>query len=134
MGAIKDITDLKILIVEDQDDVRKLIQDMLEDMEVAKTFEAKDGQQAFEFIDAAFDFVDLIICDWNMPEMTGLELLQQIRTTDQNVPFLMVTGRMDMDSVVQAKNSGVTAYIAKPFSPVQLETKIRAVLKTLQAA
>ena len=128
------MSDLKILVVEDQDDVRKMIKDMLENMGVAKVFEAKDGQQAFEFIDAAFDFVDLIICDWNMPELTGVELLRQIRATDEKVPFLMVTGRMDMDSVVEAKNSGVTAYIAKPFSAVQLEAKIRVVLKGLQSS
>lgn len=134
MTTKKNMSDLKILVVEDQDDVRKMIKDMLENMSVAKVFEAKDGQQAFEFIDAAFDFVDLIICDWNMPELTGVELLRQIRATDENVPFLMVTGRMDMDSVVEAKNSGVTAYIAKPFSAVQLEAKIRVVLKGLQSS
>ncbi len=134
MTTQKNMSDLKILVVEDQDDVRKMIKDMLENMGVAKVFEAKDGQQAFEFIDAAFDFVDLIICDWNMPELTGVELLRQIRATDEKVPFLMVTGRMDMDSVVEAKNSGVTAYIAKPFSAVQLEAKIRVVLKGLQSS
>lgn len=128
----KDISEVKVLIVEDQDDVRHLLRDMLTVMGVAEIFEAKDGKKAFEFIDAAFDFVDLIICDWNMPEMTGVELLQQIRAVDQSIPFLMVTGRLDMDSVVEAKNSGVTAYIAKPFSSVQLESKVRSVLEKIK--
>lgn len=132
MLGIKEISKIKVLIVEDQDDVRQLLHDMLTDMGVAEIFEAKDGKKAFEFIDAAFDFVDLIICDWNMPEMTGVELLQQIRAVDQSIPFLMVTGRLDMDSVVEAKNSGVTAYIAKPFTPVQLEAKVRAVLQNMK--
>ena len=72
------------------------------------------------FIDSAFDFVNVIICDWNMPNMNGVEFLRQLRSVDAEIPFLMVTGRTDVNSVVEAKSSGVTAYISKPFSPQQL--------------
>ncbi len=127
----KKLEDLKILIVDDQGDARTLIRNMLTEYGVHQVFEASDGRQALSFIDAAFDFVDFIICDWNMPSISGVELLRQIRTVDASIPFLMVTGRDDMDSVIEAKSSGVTAYIRKPFSAAQLEAKMRIASKRI---
>ncbi len=123
----KKIFDLKVLVVDDQPDARAMIRNMMAEIGITQIFEASDGRQALAFIDAAFDFTDMIVCDWNMPNMTGVELLRQIRSVDPSIPFLMVTGRGDMDSVVEAKGSGVTAYIVKPFSPKQLEAKLRIV-------
>jgi len=127
--AATNIEDLKILIVEDQADTRAMMKEMMTELGITQIFEAKDGRQALEFIDTAFDFVDMVVCDWNMPSMSGVELLRQIRTVDTSLPFLMVTGRDDMDSVVEAKSSGVTAYIRKPFSAAQLEAKMRIASK-----
>ncbi|MDH5722053.1 MAG: response regulator [Alphaproteobacteria bacterium] len=127
-GSI-DFSKIKILVVDDQNEARAMIKNMLTEMGVTQVFEAPDGRQALAFIDTAFDFVDLIICDWNMPGLTGVELLRQLRTVYTDVPFLMVTGRSDMASVSEAKSSGVTAYICKPFSADQLETKLRIVIK-----
>jgi two-component system chemotaxis response regulator CheY len=121
------LEDLKVLIVDDQAEARSLLKEMLFDMGVTQIFESKDGRQALEFVDAAFDFVDVIVCDWNMPGLSGVQLLRQIRSADSSIPFLMVTGRDDMESVLEAKNSGVTAYIRKPYSSVQLEAKLRIV-------
>lgn len=121
--------DLKVLIVDDQEDARDMLRDMLMNIGITQVFESKDGRQALEFVDAAFDFVDVIICDWNMPALTGVELLRQIRSADPNLPFLMVTGRNDRESVLEAKKSGVTAYIRKPYSASQLEAKLRIVMK-----
>ncbi|MCK5373979.1 MAG: response regulator [Alphaproteobacteria bacterium] len=129
---IKNIEDLKILVVDDQPEARAMLKDMIVGMGVTQIFESKDGRQALEFIDAAFDFVDIIVCDWNMPSMNGVELLRQIRSVDPEMPFLMVTGRTDIDSVVEAKSSGVTAYIRKPFSPAQFEAKLRIVSKKVR--
>lgn len=125
--------DLKVLLVEDQSEARAMIRNMLSEIGVTQIFEAPDGREALKFIDNAFDFIDLIICDWNMPSMTGVELLRQLRTVYTDVPFLMVTGRSDFDSVVEAKTSGVTAYIKKPFSAAQLEAKIKIVLQRMAA-
>lgn len=122
------ISDLKVLIVEDQADARAMIRNMLMELNINQIFESPDGREALKFVDSAFDFIDLIVCDWNMPEMSGVELLRQIRTVDGEVPFLMVTGRSDLGSVVEAKTSGVTGYIAKPFSSQQLEAKLRIIL------
>lgn len=124
--------DIKALIVEDQAEARVMLKDMLSDMGVTQIFESKDGREALNFIDAAFDFVDVIVCDWNMPSLNGVELLRQIRTVFPDLPFLMVTGRNDIDSVIEAKSSGVTAYISKPFSSAQLEAKLRIVLKRVK--
>ncbi len=125
---MSDLFQLKVLLVEDQCDARSLMRGMLGEMGVTQIFESKDGREALQFLDAAFDFIDMIICDWNMPGMTGLELLRQLRTVDPDLPFLMITSRSDMESVVAAKSANVTGYIRKPFSPAQLEAKIRVIL------
>jgi len=129
-----DFNNLKILIVEDQADARAILRNMLGELGINQIFEASDGKEALQFMDAAFDYVDMIICDWNMPEMTGLELLRQLRGAHTNIPFLMITGRGDMESVMNAKNSGVNGYIRKPFSPAQLEVKLRVLMQRYEAA
>ena len=127
------LEDLKILIVEDQAEARAMLRNMLAELGVTQIFEAKDGREALAFVDSAFDFIDMIVCDWNMPGLSGVEFLRQLRTVDPAMPFLMVTGRSDMESVVEAKSSGVTGYIRKPFSPVQLEAKLRIILQRMAA-
>lgn len=129
----RQISDLKILLVEDQAEARAMMKNMLTELGVTQIFEAENGREALGFIDSAFDFVDLVICDWNMPAMSGVELLRQLRTVDGKVPFLMVTGRTDLESVVEAKSSGVTGYIRKPYSPAQLEAKLRIIMQRMAA-
>ena len=118
----------RIMIVDDQADMRSMIRHMLGELEVNQVFEANDGKQALSFIDDAIDMIDIIICDWNMPGMTGVEVLRQLRSVYPDIPFLMVTGRSDITSVTEAKASGVTAYISKPFSLSQLEIKLKAIM------
>ena len=127
------MSDLKVLLVEDQAEARAMMRNMMMELGITQIFEAADGKEALAFIDSAFDFIDVVVCDWNMPSMTGVELLRQLRSVDPDMPFLMVTGRTDMESVVEAKSSGVTAYIRKPFSPKQLEAKLRIVLYKMAA-
>ena len=128
------MSDLKLLVVEDQADARAMARNVLAEIGVTQVFEASDGREALSFLDAAFDFVDLIICDWNMPGLSGVELLRQLRSVDPDIPFLRLTGRGDMESVVEAKASGVTGYIRKPYSPQQLEAKIRIVTRAQKRA
>tara|TARA_B100001013_G_C24399201_1_gene359276 strand:- start:112 stop:507 length:396 start_codon:yes stop_codon:yes gene_type:complete len=125
--------DLKILVVEDETEARSMLCNMLAELGASQVFEAADGREAVEFIDSRFDFINLIMCDWNMPGMTGVELLRQLRKIDPSLPFLMITGRSDEDSVLEAKSSGVTAYIRKPFSSKQLEAKLRIILYKMAA-
>jgi two-component system chemotaxis response regulator CheY len=123
---------LRILIVDDQAEIRAMIRNMLSDMGITQTFEAADGKEAMSFIDSAMDFIDLVICDWNMPKLSGVELLRQLRSVNPDLPFLMITGRSDIESVAEAKASGVTAYIRKPFSPAHLEIKLRVVKSQIE--
>ncbi|HOO81796.1 MAG TPA: response regulator [Alphaproteobacteria bacterium] len=127
------LSDLKILLVEDQAEARAMIRNMMGELGITQIFEASDGREALTFLDSAYDFIDLLVCDWNMPGMTGVDLLRQLRSVDSTMPFLMVTGRIDMDSVVEAKSAGVTAYIRKPFSSKQLEAKLRIILHKIAA-
>lgn len=120
---------MRMLIVDDQADARGLLRNMLSELGVTQIYEASSGREALSFIDVAPDMIDLIICDWNMPHMTGVDLLKQLRSVYTNVPFLMITGRKDMSSIIEAKASGVTAYIGKPFSPAQLEVKLRVIMQ-----
>ena len=123
---VHSLGDLKVLVVEDSPAAAKLLQMVLGGLGIHQAFVAKDGKAAQDFLDAADDLVDLIICDWNMPRMTGIELLCQVRTVYPDMPFMMVTGNSDLESVKNAKDSGVNAYIIKPFSAGQVETKLLA--------
>ncbi len=119
-----DLQKLHILVVEDNPRTLKLIQAVLKDMGVGQTFTANDGREAQTFLDAGSDLINLIICDWNMPRMSGLDLLKQVRMSNPDMPFLMVTARGTIDSVTAAKKNGVSAYVVKPFSPAELEQKV----------
>ncbi len=127
MTRTEGIEKLKILLVDDQPDMRSIVRGMLSDMGITQIFEASDGKEAMTFSDAAIDMIDVVICDWNMPKMTGIDLLRQMRSVLPDIPFLMLTGRGDLDSVAEAKSCGVTAYIRKPFSPANLEIKLRVI-------
>lgn len=128
------IAQLRILIVEDQQESRNLLKQMLSELGITQIYEAQDGRTGLQFIDSAFDFVDLIMCDWNMPSLTGIEFLRQVRSTGSTIPFLMITGRSDQGSVVEAKNFGVDGYIRKPYSSTQIEAKLRVLVQRMRAA
>lgn len=128
------LAQLKVLVVEDQAESRGILRDMLSEMGITQVFEVDDGNAGLKFVNNAPDFIDLILCDWNMPSMSGIDFLQTIRGEGINIPFLMTTGRGDQLSVVQAKNHGVNGYIRKPFTPAQVEAKLRAMLGHINAA
>lgn len=120
---------LCVLVADDQPTFRSMLKKMLKDMKIDQVFEAGSGREALRLIDSAPDIVDMILCDWNMPGMSGVELLRQVRSVGLNVPFLLITGRADRESVIAARDAGVTAFIAKPFSSTQLEAKMRLAIE-----
>jgi len=128
------IADLNILVVDDEVSVTRLLKMMLTDLGVTQVFTAKDGREAIDFLGDFDDLVDVIVCDWNMPRMSGLEVLQQIRTVDPDSVFIMLTGRADVDSVKAARDLGVSAYLLKPFSAEQLEQKLNTIVKRRSVA
>jgi CheY-like chemotaxis protein len=126
--------DLKVLLVDDMPQAAKLLQMVLNGLGVHQVFIAHDGMAAQEFLDAADDDeqVDLIVCDWKMPRMSGLALLRQVRTVYPEMPFMMVTGNAEAESVKEAIELGVDAYITKPFSPRQVQEKLLVMMNGIE--
>ena len=122
---------LRILIVEDQANTRAMLRDMVRSLGVETIFLAKDGTEAVAILRNEKEAINLIICDWIMPEMSGLDLLAAVRQVDPHIPFLMVTGKADRDAVKTAKAHGVSGYIAKPVSRAQIEIKLRVLGRRL---
>jgi CheY-like chemotaxis protein len=113
----KQIRVLNVLVVDDNVQARAMMKLVLNGLGVNQKYTATNGRAAQDFLGSAEEMVDLIVCDWRMPRMTGLELLQQVRTAHPDMPFMMVTGKADIDSVEAAKQYGVNAYVTNPFSP-----------------
>ena len=124
---------LKILIVDDFATMRKVIRNLLKQGGFENVAEAEDGAVALKVLKSQpFDFV---ISDWNMPNMSGLELLKAVRADEElkGLPFLMVTAEALKDNVVAAVKAGVSNYIVKPFTAEVLNEKIEKIVKSLAA-
>lgn len=115
---------VKILVVDDDEGMRALFSRMLRRMKVGSVIEADGAESALALIEAPTAGLDAIICDWNMPGMSGMELFERTQVSKPELPFLMVTGRSDVDSVIAAKKAGVSAYIVKPVSYQELQKKL----------
>lgn len=115
---------LRVLLVEDDAFALRLAMAVLKQLGVTRIVAVKDGQAAMDQLAADETQFDLIISDWNMPNVTGLDLLKHVRRTWENMPFLMLTGNANEDFVRAAQANKVDAYIIKPFSPAQLKQKI----------
>ncbi|HEX7967673.1 MAG TPA: response regulator [Stellaceae bacterium] len=118
--------DKQVLIVDDDASMRTLIQRMLARMKIAKSIEAEGGEQALQRL--ATMSVDLVICDWNMPGMSGMELFRRARSLRPDLPFLMLTGRADPESQGAAKQAGIGDFMVKPISPPDLKAKVSSLL------
>jgi two-component system chemotaxis response regulator CheY len=120
--------ELRVLIVDDSFTSRRIVRQMMERMGIEQFVEAENGQQAIEFIEN--EFFDLIVTDYNMPEMDGEQLSQFIRnqSTQQSVPVLMVTSETDRSRLAGIAQSGVSAVFDKPFTIDTLRSTIQRVL------
>lgn len=120
---------MKVLVVDDYSTMRRIIRNLLTQIGYSEIDEAADGNEALQKLRAVH--YGLVISDWNMEPMTGLELLKQVRASEaafKNVPFIMVTAESKTENVVAAKQAGVNNYIVKPFNAETLKTKIASVL------
>lgn len=113
---------MKVLVADDSGIMRKIIIRSLNDCGVSDIVEAADGKEGLEAFNA--NPVDVVLTDWNMPEMNGLELLQAIRATGSAVPIIMITTEGEKASVIQAIHAGVTDYLCKPFEQDELREKL----------
>ncbi len=125
---------IKVLVVDDFATMRKIVRNVLKQIGFENIAEAEDGVAALQIIKR--EKVGLVVTDWNMPNMSGLELLQTIRRTPEcaNLPVLMVTAEGLKDNVLAAVKAGVSNYIVKPFTAEVLEEKIEAIFKKLAAS
>lgn len=126
---------LRVLVAEDNPNLRKVIVNIVRKIGFAEIVEADDGQQAWEMIEQGG--VDIVLTDWNMPRMTGLDLLQKIRGAPKpisNIAFLMITAADTKNAILSAGQEGADAYIIKPFSVNTIVEKIEeAVQKRAQS-
>ena len=120
---------IKVLIVDDFATMRKVVRNLLKQVGYEDIVEAEDGVMALKALKS--QKIDFIISDWNMPNMTGLELLKAVRADAElaKTPFLMVTAEALQDNVVAAVKAGVNNYIVKPFTAEVLNEKIKKIME-----
>ncbi|MHC4251277.1 MAG: response regulator [Planctomycetota bacterium] len=128
---------MKILVVDDSRTMRKIIRNALEGMGYSQQSiaEASDGLEAIQKLRECRGRIDIILADWNMPNMDGLSLLKELRGIEQlsHIPVIMVTGEAQRDRVVEAIKNGARNYIVKPFTPETLRQKVLAIEMELLA-
>lgn len=120
---------MKILIVDDFSTMRRIIKNLLRDLGFMNTQEADDGVTALPMLkNGDFDF---LVTDWNMPGMTGIELLKEVRSNARlaSLPVLMVTAEAKREQIIEAAQAGVNGYVVKPFTAQVLKEKIDKVFE-----
>ena len=120
---------MKVLIVDDFATMRRIVRNVLKQIGFTNMIEADNGKAALKVLKK--ENIDLILCDWNMPEMPGIELLKAIRSDDElkKIPFVMVTAEAQKDNIIEAVKAGVSSYIVKPFTAETVTEKLNAIFK-----
>ncbi|VAW72054.1 Chemotaxis regulator - transmits chemoreceptor signals to flagellar motor components CheY [hydrothermal vent metagenome] len=123
---------MKILIVDDFSTMRRIIKNLLRDLGFNNTAEADDGKTGLPMLQSgSYDF---LVTDWNMPGMSGIDLLKAVRSDEslKGMPVLMVTAESKRDQIVEAAQAGVNGYIVKPFTAITLKEKIDKIFERLE--
>jgi two-component system chemotaxis response regulator CheY len=122
---------IPIMIVDDYSTMLRIMRNLLRQLDFENVDEASDGTSAIEKLQRGQ--FGLVISDWNMQPMTGLDLLKQVRADEKLkvIPFIMVTAESKTDNIIAAKHAGVSNYIVKPFTADTLKTKMESVLGAL---
>lgn len=125
------MADLKmnILVVDDFSTMRRIVKNVLRQLGYVNIFEADDGMSALDILRK--EKIDFVISDWNMPQMSGIELLKAVRTSEEwkDLPFLMVTAEGQKEHVIEAVKHRVNNYIVKPFTAETLMEKINKIFE-----
>jgi len=122
---------LRFLVVDDFSTMRRIIRNLLKDLGFNNVEEAEDGAMALKKLrDGDFDFV---VSDWNMPNMDGLTMLQNVRADDalKDIPVLMVTAEAKKENIIAAAQAGASGYIVKPFTAATLDEKLNKILQNM---
>jgi two-component system chemotaxis response regulator CheY len=122
-------TTIKVLIVDDFATMRRILKNILKKIGFTQILEADDGSNALKLLEK--EKVDLVISDWNMPKMTGLEFLKAVRsnTAFKDLPFLMVTAEAQKQNIIEAVQAGVSNYVVKPFTEEVITEKLAKILR-----
>lgn len=115
---------MRVLIVDDFSTMRRIIKNIMRQLGYNNIVEADDGTTAWDTLNK--DKIDFIVSDWNMPKMTGIELLRKVRASEEfsDMPFLMVTAEAQQENIIEAVQAKVSNYIVKPFTAETLGQKI----------
>ena len=125
---------LKFLVVDDFSTMRRIVRNLLKELGFTNVDEAEDGVVALQKLrSGTFDF---IVSDWNMPNMTGIELLRTVRADAalKHLPVLMVTAEAKKENIVEAAQAGASGYIVKPFTAATLDEKLNKIFQNMQKA
>jgi two-component system chemotaxis response regulator CheY len=122
-------TTIKVLIVDDFATMRRILKNILKKIGFTHILEADDGSNALKVLEK--EKVDLVISDWNMPKMTGLEFLKAVRSNAafKDLPFLMVTAEAQKQNIIEAVQAGVSNYVVKPFTEEVITEKLAKILR-----
>lgn len=125
---------IKILVVDDFSTMRRIIKNLLRDLGFNNTAEADDGTTALPMLQSG-NF-DLLITDWNMPGMQGIDLLKAVRADPKlsAMPVMMVTAEQKKEQIIEAAKAGVNGYIVKPFTAATLKEKLDKIFERMQGA
>ena len=122
---------MKILIVDDFSTMRRIIKNLLRDLGFTNTVEADDGLTAIPILNSGS--IDFLVTDWNMPGMTGIDLLRHVRADEKlrSLPVLMVTAEAKREQIIEAAQAGVNGYVVKPFTALALKEKIEKLFERI---
>lgn len=115
---------MRVLIVDDFSTMRRIVRNILRQIGLNNVVEADDGTTAWDILNR--EKIDFVVSDWNMPKMTGIELLRKVRSSEEfaELPFLMVTAEAQQENIIEAVQAKVSNYIVKPFTADTLQQKI----------
>ncbi len=127
-------TGIKVLVVDDMSTMRRIIKNVLRQIGFSDIVEAENGQEALTKLKSGG--FGLIVSDWNMPVMQGIELLRAVRgdTELKTIPFLMVTAEAQKENLIEAVQAGVSNYVVKPFTAEVLQGKLEKIFANVQTA
>lgn len=123
---------MKILVVDDFSTMRRIVRNLLKELGFANVHEAEDGVDALAKLRGG-DF-EFIVSDWNMPNMSGIDLLRAVRAdpTLKHLPLLMVTAEAKRENIIEAAQAGASGYVVKPFTAATLDEKLQKIFQTMQ--
>ncbi|MBV8047645.1 MAG: chemotaxis response regulator CheY [Paludibacterium sp.] len=122
---------MRFLVVDDFSTMRRIVRNLLKELGFTNVDEAEDGQVALHKLKT--QHYDFVVSDWNMPNMTGIELLKAVRSepTLKGLPFMMITAEAKRENIIEAAMAGASGYIVKPFTAATLEEKMNKIFQAM---